>query len=86
MAVEFKANIEENGIGGWCIRLIDTLDEESKVCSDLDIFSNEIENMGAKYAGDIKVVWSKDENVTPEHFAEVQQAIAKVQKELNETV
>lgn len=85
MAVEFKANIEEDGIGGWCIRLSDTLEDDEIVCSDLDVFSTEVEKMGAKYGGEIQVSWSKNDNVTPEHFAQVHQAMARVQKELNET-
>lgn len=77
MAAIFTSNIEENGIGGWRIRLTDTVDGREELCGSMEEFVQKIEELGADYGGDIEVKWSKDDNVTPEHFAQVQQAISK---------
>lgn len=81
--VELTANIEEDYSGGWCIRLRDTLEEDEIMCSDLNIFSTNVEEMGAKYGGEIQVVWSKSRDLSEEHFMEVHQEMAKIQEELN---
>ena len=82
MAVEFSANVEEDNQGGWCIRLTDTMSQNSQICKDLDEFAIVIEQMGEDYAGDIEVTWSKNDDVTDEHFYELHQQMAKVQQEL----
>jgi len=73
--VVIKSNIESNGIGGWWIRLTDTVDGREIFCNDMAEFENNIELMGDDYGGDIEVQWSKDANVTAEHFHEVELAI-----------
>ncbi len=82
MAVEFRANIEEDYAGGWFIRLTDTLAQESVSCGSIEEFSDHIESMGGKYANDIKVVWSKNSDVTSEHFSEVYHAMEKIKSEI----
>ena len=82
MAVEFRANIEEDYAGGWFIRLSDTLSDESVMCSSLEEFSDHIESMGSKYANDIQVNWSKNSDVTPEHFSEVYHGMEKIKSEM----
>lgn len=82
--VELTANIEANETGSWCIRLKDTLEEDEIICADLSIFSTQVEEMGARYGGEIQVVWSKSANLSEEHFMEVHQEMAKIQEELNE--
>jgi hypothetical protein len=80
MAVKFMATIKENGLGGWCIELKDTLDERIATCKDMSMFEDAIEQMGDDYGGDIEVQWSKDDNLTVEHFKEVKLAISKYQQ------
>jgi len=84
MAVEFRANIEEDYTGGWFIRLTDTLGDESVVCENMVDFSDKIEDLGAKYANDIQVLWTKNSDLTPEHFKEVYQAIEMMKSEMDE--
>jgi len=86
MAVKFTATIKENGLGGWYIELIDTLDNRKATCKDMQLFEDAIEQMGDDYGGDIEVEWKKDDNVTAEHFEEVKIEIAKYQKRYNEEV
>ncbi len=73
--VVIKSNIESNGIGGWWIRLTDTIDGRELFCNDMAEFEKNIELMGGDYGGDIEVQWSRDPNITPEHFHEVELAI-----------
>ncbi len=82
--VELTANIEEDYSGGWCIRLRDTLEEDEMMCADLTVFSNNVEEMGARYGGEIKVTWTKNSDLSEEHFMEVHQEMAKIQEELND--
>lgn len=86
MAVKLTANIEEDYIGGWFIRLTDTLSEESIICENLNNFSEKIEEFGLKYAKDIEVVWSKNSDLTPEHFSEVYHAIEQIKVKMGEDI
>lgn len=84
MAAVFKSNIEENGLGGWLIRLTDTVVGREELCSNMYEYSKKIEEFGADYGGDIEVQWTKADNLTPEHFVQVQQEMLKIKKELDE--
>lgn len=82
MQVKFNANIEENKMGeGWIIRLVDTVDNRVVISSSLEEFSKNIELLGEDYGGDIDVVWSKDKNVTDEHFKEIHDGMASYKEE-----
>ena len=77
-----KANIESNGIGGWWIRLTDTSDDSEMICHDMAEFEKNIEVMGEDYAGDIDVHWTRDPNVSAEHFHEVELAMHAYKQEM----
>lgn len=83
MSVPFKAHIEENGLGGWLIRITNTQTQEERICKDMEEFSTQIEFLGFPYNNDIEVLWSKAENLTAEHFYEVKQHMAQINKELH---
>ncbi|MDX1807948.1 MAG: hypothetical protein R3331_00275 [Sulfurospirillaceae bacterium] len=80
MAVKFISTIKENGIGGWCIELVDTLDDTRVLCNSIEEYESAIEKMGEEYANDIEVQWHKDDNVTKIHMDEVRIEISKFQK------
>lgn len=82
--VEFQANIEENGRGGWQIRLTDGFDGKEAVCENMEVFAHNIEEMGSEYGGEIEVKWSKNDNVTQDHFFQVQAEIQKIELEMEE--
>jgi hypothetical protein len=82
MSAIFKAHIQENQIGGWCIKLTDEQSNEEIICANMEEFSQHLQHLSAPYGHDLKVQWSKADNLTPEHFYEVHQAIAKLNKEL----
>lgn len=83
MAVEFRANVEEDSKGGWCIRLSDITQNIEVICANIEEFSQNIEKMGDEYGGDINVIWSKNDDVTDEHFYELHQQMAKIKEELD---
>ncbi len=83
MKVAFKANIEENGLGGWLIRVTNQENFQEVICDDLEQFSTEIECLGLPYNNEIEVLWSKADNLTQEHFYDVKQQMAKINKELH---
>jgi predicted RNA-binding protein len=80
MAVKFISNIKENGLGGWCIELLDTVDNRKVICNNIKEYEDAIEQMGDDYGGDIEVIWQKDDNVTTSHMEEVRMEISKYQK------
>lgn len=80
MSVKFISTIKENGLGGWCIELVDTLDDTKVQCSDMEEFEQAIERMGESYANDIEVQWQKDDNVTDIHMDEIRIEISKFQQ------
>jgi len=82
MSAVFRANIENNvEQNGWVIRLTDTVIEKVEICQNLDEFANHIERMGDDYGGDIQVLWSKDEDVSEEHFNEIYADMARFGKD-----
>ncbi len=80
MAVKFISTIKENGLGNWCIELIDTTDDRKVICNNIKEYEDTIEQMGNDYGGDIEVIWKKDDNVTTSHMEEVRIEISKYQK------
>ncbi|MCI0501152.1 MAG: hypothetical protein L0Y61_05335 [Epsilonproteobacteria bacterium] len=84
MSVEIIANVEEDYAGGWFIRLTDTEDGSSQICETLDIFSEKIADIGVNHNNDIVVKWSKNSDVTNEHFYELHQQMAIFQESFKE--
>lgn len=82
--VQLKANVEEDYTGGWFIRLSDESGENSVVCPNMDEFGEQLTMMGALYDNDISVVWSKNSDVTDEHFYELHQQMAKLKETIEE--
>ncbi len=72
MAVIIKSTIKSNPVGRWYIELNDTTEEDHRaICLDVNEYAIKIEEIGAEYGGDIEVVWSAEDNVTPEQINEV---------------
>ena len=77
MAVKFISTIKSNGLGGWFIELVDTLDNRKVNCKNLQEYEDAIEQMGDDYAGDIEVEWRKDDNVSAANMEEIRLEMAK---------
>lgn len=81
---ELKANVEEDYRGGWFIRLTDVSENHSVMCANMDEFGEQVAIMGALHNNYISVIWSKNSDVTNEHFYELHQQMAKL-KEMVDT-
>jgi len=77
MSAKFTANIEEDKKDGkWLIRLTDTVDNRVAICKSLEEFKTNIEEFGDDYGGDVEVIWSKNQDVTDQHFKEIHNGMA----------
>ncbi|MEA1955310.1 MAG: hypothetical protein U9N02_02310 [Campylobacterota bacterium] len=83
MSVVFNANIKVDDTLNWYIELTDTVDGRVHKCLDMDEFSKKVEEFGADYGGNIdEVVWSKDENVSPQAMDEIRMLMAEQEQEI----
>ena len=72
MSVIINSTIKSNPLGRWYIELNDTTkDNHMAICLDIYEYAIKIEEIGAEYGGDIDIVWSAEDNVTPEQINEV---------------
>lgn len=79
---EIIAHIELKEDDNWLIRVIDTTDNEGYICDTMDEFSFAVTKMGSKHDNQIEVKWSKDPDVTPRHFAQIENAIREIDSKL----
>lgn len=83
MAVIFESNIKIDPDGSWYIVLIDTVDNRTAVCRDLDEYSQKVEDFGSDYGGNIdEVKWSKDDDVPPQTIDEIRLEMSKHQEDI----
>ncbi len=76
MSVIINSTIKTNPLGIWYIELNDTTrDGHMEICMDINEYAVKIEEIGAEYGGDIDIVWSAEDNVTPEQINEVRMQI-----------
>lgn len=80
-SVKLKANIEEDGLGGWLIRLTDSFDNKEYVCKSMHEFSVEVERLGSLYEGKAQVEWSSDNNLSEENFHNIKVEMAKYKEQ-----
>jgi hypothetical protein len=72
MAGVIESVIKNSPLGRWYIELSDTMKEDSQeFCMDIYEYADKIEEMGKEYDGVVEVIWSSDDNVTPEQINEV---------------
>jgi hypothetical protein len=86
MAVKFISHVEQDGIGGWFIKLTDTLEESEVICKDLDEYAVKIEELGGEYGGDIEVVWTRSPLLTPANYQELEEQMAIMQEKYQEDI
>jgi hypothetical protein len=84
--VKFISYVESDKIGGWYIKLVDTFDNVEVICKDLDEYKQKIEDMGAEYGNDIEVQWVRSKDLTPANIQELQETMAKLQKEYEDEI
>ena len=86
MAVKFISHVDQDGLGNWFIKLTDTLEESSVLCKDLDEYTNKIEELGAEYGGEIEVVWTRSNLLTPANHQDLQEQMAILQEKYKEEI
>ena len=86
MAVKFISHVEQNGVGNWYIKLTDTLEEKDVICKDLDDYAAKIEELGADYGGDIEVVWTRSQLLSPANYQDLEDKMAAMQEKYQEEI
>ncbi|MEA3498643.1 MAG: hypothetical protein U9R16_06235 [Campylobacterota bacterium] len=86
MAVKFISHVDQNGAGEWFIKLTDTLEEKTIICNDLDEYEKQIEELGAEYGGEIEVVWTRSNLLTPANYQDLQEKMAQLQEKYKEEI
>ena len=86
MAVKFISHVEQDELGGWYIKLTDTLEESEVICKDLDEYSKQIEQLGGLYGGEIEVVWTKSKLLTPSNYQELNDKMRSLQEKYQDEI
>ena len=86
MAVKFISHVQADKVGGWYIELTDTLEETKVICKDLNEYKTQIEQLGGEYGGDIEVVWTRSQLLTPQNYQDLEEKMAKLQEEYQEEI
>ncbi len=83
MAGVIESVIKTSPLGRWYIELSDTMqDSEAVICMDVYEYADKIEEIGREYGDEIEVIWSSDDNVTPEQINEVRMQMNAYEAEL----
>ncbi|MEA2018644.1 MAG: hypothetical protein U9N59_09360 [Campylobacterota bacterium] len=86
MAVKFISHVEQDEIGGWYIKLTDTLEETEVICKDLEEYTLKIEELGGEYGGDIEVVWTRSQLLTPANYQDLNEKMAELQEKYKDEI
>jgi hypothetical protein len=82
MAAVIESTIKSDPVGRWYIEISDTMKEDSmEICLNIYEYAEKIEKMGEEYGGVVEVMWSSEENVTPQQIHEVRQQIMQYEAE-----
>jgi len=86
MAVKFISHVEQDATGGWYIKLTDTLEEKEVICKDLEEYTKEIEEQGGEYGGEIEVVWTRSNTLSPANYQDLSEKMAKLNEQYKEEI
>ncbi len=86
MAVKFISHVDQDKIGNWFIKLTDTLEEKDVICKDLDDYATKIEELGADYGGDIEVVWTRSQLLSPINYQDLEEKMKIMQEKYQEDI
>jgi len=73
MAGMIESTIKTSPLGRWYIELVDTMNDDAQeiICLDVYEYADKVEKLGKAYDNNVEVIWSSDDNVTPEQINEV---------------
>ena len=86
MAVKFISHVDQNGLGEWFIKLTDTLEESSVTCNNIEEYAEKIEELGGEYGGDIEVVWTRSNLLSPANYQDLQEKMALMQEKYQDEI
>ena len=86
MAVKFISHVEQNKIGKWFIKLTDTLEDTTVICNDLDEYADKIEELGGEYGGDIEVVWTRSNTLSPANYQDLSEKMAELNQKYKDEI
>ncbi len=86
MAAKFISYVDQDKLGNWFIKLTDTVDDSTAICKDLDEYKIKIEEMGDDYGGDIEVVWTRSNLLTPANYQDLTDKMGKLQEEYKDEI
>ena len=86
MAVKFISHVDQDENGNWFIKLTDTLEEKDVICKDLDEYAIKIEELGLEYGGDIEVVWTRSQLLTPDNYQDLEDKMAVMQEKYQDEI
>jgi len=86
MAVKFISHVDQNGVGEWFIKLTDTLEESSVICNNIEEYEKQIEEQGSEYGGEIEVVWTRSNLLSPANYQDLQEKMAELQEKYKEEI
>jgi len=84
--IKFIANIKNDGLGGWYIKLIDEESGKNEICKNIKELEEKIEQMGEMYDGIVdEVEWVKDEDVSEQCMNEIRMEMAEYKDYIQES-
>ncbi|MEA1914988.1 MAG: hypothetical protein U9N30_06705 [Campylobacterota bacterium] len=86
MAVKFISHVDQHEDGSWFIKLTDTLEEKDVLCKNLDEYTEQIEELGAAYGGEIEVVWTRSNLLSPANTQDIQEKMAVLQEKYQDEI
>lgn len=89
MSVVFESTIKmaKGSSEDWYIELKDTISQSVEICKDLPEYAKKVEELGARYGGNIdEVRWGKADDVRPHIMDIVRFEMSKLQREIEEEI
>ena len=86
MAVKFISHVDQYELGEWFIKLTDTLEDTSVICNDLEQYATKIEELGGEYGGEIEVVWTRSNTLSPANYQDLSEKMAKLNEQYKEEI
>ena len=86
MAVKFISHVDQDKLGNWFIKLTDTLEETDVICKNLEEYQKQIEELGGEYGGEIEVVWTRSQLLTPANYQDLNEKMAILQEKYQDEI
>ena len=83
--VIFEAIIKNDGLGGWFIKLNDTVSNNKAICKNVKELEEKVEDFGSEYGGHVdEIKWIKDDDVSEQCMNEIRIQMEEYRDLLNQ--